>query len=86
LIIGEEMRKEKVTPSGTPDSTNPIKRGTAEQEQKGVTIPKSPARPLPRYWRLLERMRRVLSGGKYERIMAIKKMITVRRRNTLMVS
>jgi hypothetical protein len=37
--MGDEMRKEKVTPRGTPPSTKPIKRGTAEQEQKGVTTP-----------------------------------------------
>jgi len=36
---GEVIRKEKVTPRGIPDSTKPIKRGTDEQEQKGVTTP-----------------------------------------------
>ena len=34
------IRKAKVTPSGTLASTKPMKSGTAEQLQKGVTIPK----------------------------------------------
>jgi hypothetical protein len=42
--IGEEIRKEKVTPSGSPALVNPIKTGIEEQEQKGVTVPsKAPA-------------------------------------------
>jgi hypothetical protein len=43
LIIGEEIRKEKVTPRGTPDSTNPKNKGMAEQEQNGVTTPSDAA-------------------------------------------
>ena len=39
--IGEEIRKEKVTPSGSPALVNPINSGMEEQEQKGVTVPKS---------------------------------------------
>jgi hypothetical protein len=62
--MGEEIRKEKVTPRGTPDSTNPIKSGMAEQEQNGVTIPNSEANTLPMYSCLWERMRLVFSGGK----------------------
>jgi len=42
--MGEDIRNEKVTPRGTPASTKPMKSGTAEQEQKGVTIPRSAAR------------------------------------------
>ena len=38
LTIGAEIRNEKVTPSGTPAETKPMKSGTAEQEQNGVTI------------------------------------------------
>jgi hypothetical protein len=45
--VGEDIRKEKVTPSGTPASTNPINSGTAEQEQKGVSIPVSSAKIFP---------------------------------------
>ncbi len=41
------MRKEKVTPRGTPVVTNPINSGTAEQEQKGVTTPRREASTLP---------------------------------------
>ena len=42
LTIGAEIRKENVTPSGTPAWTKPMNSGTAEQEQNGVTMP-SPA-------------------------------------------
>ena len=37
----EEIRKEKVTPSGRPALVKPINRGMEEQEQKGVTVPRS---------------------------------------------
>ena len=37
--IGEEIRNEKVTPSGKPALVNPIKSGIDEQEQNGVTVP-----------------------------------------------
>ena len=37
--MGEEMRKEKVTPKGNPALVKPMKRGIEEQEQKGVTVP-----------------------------------------------
>jgi hypothetical protein len=33
--MGAEIRKEKVTPSGTPADRKPMNSGTAEQEQKG---------------------------------------------------
>jgi hypothetical protein len=45
--MGAAIRKEKVTPRGTPDSTNPRNRGIAEQEQKGVTIPSREANIFP---------------------------------------
>ena len=41
------MRKAKVTPSGTPASTKPMKSGTAEHEQNGVTIPRPAAPTVP---------------------------------------
>ena len=47
LIMGAAMRKEKVTPRGTPVVTNPMKSGTAEQEQNGVTTPRSEPSTLP---------------------------------------
>ena len=39
FTIGAEIRKENVTPSGTPACTKPMNSGTAEQEQNGVTMP-----------------------------------------------
>ena len=41
--IGEEIRKEKVTPRGRPALVKPINRGMDEQEQNGVTVPNSAA-------------------------------------------
>ncbi len=46
------MRKENVTPRGTPVVTKPMKSGTAEQEQKGVTTPRSEPSTLPSASRL----------------------------------
>jgi hypothetical protein len=80
------MRKEKVTPSGTPAVTKPMKRGTAEQEQKGVTIPSKAARTLPTDSRFPAKMARVLSGVKKERITPTKKTINANSINTLGVS
>ena len=34
------MRKEKVTPKGSPAPVKPMNRGMDEQEQKGVTVPR----------------------------------------------
>src|SRR5512144_2783657 len=67
LTMGDEMRKEKVTPRGTPEATKPMKSGTAEQEQNGVTTPSRAASTLPADSRFPARMRRVLSGVKYDR-------------------
>jgi len=47
LTIGAAMRKEKVTPRGTPASTKPKNNGIAEHEQKGVIVPSSDAKILP---------------------------------------
>ena len=69
FTIGAEIRNEKVTPSGTPVVTNPMNSGTAEQEQKGVTMPSSAASTLPADSRLPARTRRVRSGVKNERTM-----------------
>src|SRR5665811_102630 len=43
LTMGAEIRNEKVTPSGTPACTKPMNKGTAEQEQNGVTMPNDAA-------------------------------------------
>jgi len=45
LTSGEAMRKLRVTPRGTPAATKPMKAGTAEHEQKGVTTPSPSRRP-----------------------------------------
>ena len=37
--IGEEIKKENVTPIGNPALVNPIKIGILEHEQNGVTVP-----------------------------------------------
>ena len=37
--IGDEIKKEKVTPNGSPALVNPINKGMEEQEQNGVTVP-----------------------------------------------
>ena len=51
--IGEEIKNEKVTPSGKPAEVKPINNGMDEQEQKGVTVPSKAATefaPIP--WNL----------------------------------
>jgi len=62
--MGEDIRKEKVTPRGSPAELNPINSGIEEQEQNGVTVPSKAAiafapRPLKRPKIFL-----LLSGGK----------------------
>jgi hypothetical protein len=83
LTIGAEIRKEKVTPRGTPEVTKPRKRGTAEHEQKGVTVPRRAAIPLPAISLFPERTRRARSGVKNERITPTAKTTRVRSRRTL---
>ncbi|GAL61258.1 hypothetical protein JCM19300_4204 [Algibacter lectus] len=41
LTKGEVIKNAKVTPKGIPPRTKPINKGTDEQEQNGVTTPKS---------------------------------------------
>ena len=43
LTMGAATRNVNVTPSGTPAVTNPMKSGTAEHEQNGVTTPSAAA-------------------------------------------
>ena len=62
--IGDEIKKENVTPRGSPAPVKPMKSGIEEQEQKGVTVPRSAASILadsPLTW---ESIFLVLSGGK----------------------
>lgn len=85
LIKGAAIRKENVTPRGMPDSTNPRKSGMAEQEQKGVTIPKRLAIILPTSNGLPSNDFRVFSGEKKERIIPTRKITMSRSRKTFMV-
>ena len=68
LTIGELMRKAKVTPSGIPASTKPMKSGTAEQEQNGVTTPNEAAAAVPVRRPRPASASRTRSGGKKPRI------------------
>jgi hypothetical protein len=44
---GEDIKNEKVIPNGSPAFVKPIKIGIDEQEQKGVTVPRSAPNILP---------------------------------------
>ena len=62
--IGEEIRKENVTPIGSPAFVNPINSGIDEQEQNGVIVPsKAPNifAPIPLNFPIIFFVR---SGGK----------------------
>ena len=61
---GDEIKKEKVTPMGSPALVNPIKRGIEEQEQKGVTVPRSAPKILALIPLKFPSIFLVLSGGK----------------------
>ena len=62
--IGDEIRKENVTPSGNPALVKPIKSGMDEQEQKGVTVPsRADMIFAPTPWNRLN-IRLLRSGGK----------------------
>ena len=62
--IGEEIRKEKVTPRGSPAPVKPMNSGMDEQEQKGVTVPsRADTRLAPTPWSR-PKMCLLRSGGK----------------------
>ena len=62
--IGEEIRKEKVTPRGSPAVVKPMNSGMDEQEQKGVTVPsRADTRLAPTPWSR-PKMCLLRSGGK----------------------
>jgi len=86
LTIGAEIRKEKVTPSGTPAERKPMNNGTAEHEQNGVTMPSVAANTLPMPARLPESKARVRSGAKKVCTMPMTKTIPVSSSRTLGVS
>ena len=77
------MRKEKVTPKGTPVSTNPRNNGMAEHEQKGVTMPNIAAMTFPVKVLLPSNALRVRSGVKKLLMIPTKKIIKVSNNNTL---
>ena len=41
--IGDDIRKENVTPKGRPALVKPMKSGIEEHEQNGVTVPSKAA-------------------------------------------
>ena len=86
LTRGEAMRKEKVTPSGTPAATKPMKAGTALHEQNGVTTPSPAARTLPIPSRRPPSSARVRSTLMKERSTVTRKMTAVSSRRILTVS
>ena len=86
LTIGAEIRKEKVIPSGTPACRKPMNSGTAEQEQKGVTMPRLAAIALPTPKRRPDSIARVRSGETKVCTMPIAKTMPVSSRSTLGVS
>ena len=60
----DDIKKENVTPNGSPVLVKPIKSGIDEQEQKGVTVPSNAAiqlAPIP--WNL-SMIFLLFSGGK----------------------
>ncbi len=77
------MRKEKVTPKGTPASTKPMNKGTAEHEQNGVTIPSMLASTLPNNNDFFSSTFLVCSGEKNVRIIPTANTIKVRSKRTL---
>ena len=64
MTIGAAIRKEKVTPSGTPAETKPMNSGTAEHEQNGVSTPRPAAMTWPTPAPRPESRARVFSGLK----------------------
>ena len=86
FTIGAAIRKEKVTPSGTPAETKPMNSGTAEQEQKGVTMPSDAAIALPTPSLRPASRARVCSGEKKERTMPMAKTTQVSSSSTFGVS
>lgn len=61
---GEDIKKEKVTPIGSPALVNPMNKGIEEQEQNGVTVPSSAASIFAGIPEKLPSIFLVFSGGK----------------------
>ena len=75
-----------MTPRGMPASTKPMNSGTAEQLQKGVTMPRLAAMTLPVTSRRPRSRARVRSGLKNERTTPMPKTTMASRSSTLTVS
>ena len=61
---GEDIKKENVTPTGSPAFVNPINIGIEEQLQKGVTVPSKALKIFAFIPLKFPRIFFVLSGGK----------------------
>ena len=61
--IGDEIKNENVTPTGSPALVKPMNNGIDEQEQNGVTVPSKAARMFAQMPRNRPRMRLLRSGG-----------------------
>ena len=86
LTSGEAIRKDRVTPSGTPAETKPMNAGTAEHEQNGVATPSVAASTLPTPSRLPPRSARVRSTDMNERSTATAKTMPASSSTILLVS
>jgi hypothetical protein len=84
--IGDEIRNEKVTPSGRPALVNPMKIGIDEHEQKGVTVPRRAPTVFAAIPWNLPMILRLLSGGKKLCIYEIRNISTHRSTVILMTS
>jgi hypothetical protein len=80
--MGAAIRKEKVTPNGIPASTNPMNKGTAEQEQNGVTTPNRLASIFPTKSGFPSSALLVFSGEKKLLMIPTIKMIETSNKNT----
>jgi hypothetical protein len=83
---GEDIKKEKVTPIGSPALVNPIKRGIEEQAQNGVKVPNSAPSILADTPLYLPNIFLERSGGKKLCIYEIRNISTDNRINILMTS
>ena len=61
--IGEEIKKENVTPIGNPELVNPMNKGIDEHEQKGVTVPSNAEIIFANIPLKLPNIRLLFSGG-----------------------
>ena len=83
MTSGAAIKNEKVTPSGMPALTNPMKSGTALHEQNGVTMPSAAASTFPTPSRLPLKKARVRSGLKNDWMTVMTKIIPLSRSRIL---